>query len=24
LASNIVRNQVRIRRGGSHGSQWLG
>jgi uncharacterized membrane protein len=24
LTSNIVRNQVRIRRGGSHGSQWLG
>ena len=24
LTSNIVRNQVWIRRGGSHGSQWLG
>ena len=24
LTSNIVRNQVRIRRGGSHGSRWLG
>ena len=24
LTSNIVRNQVRIRRGGSHANQWLG
>ena len=24
LTSNIVRNQVRIRRGGSRGSRWLG
>ena len=24
LTSNIVRNQVRIRRGGSRGRQWLG